>query len=68
MINEFIRITKSICESFNKNQVKYCITGGIAVSLRAEIRTTKDIDFIILLKKNEEIALFEQFIEETDRL
>lgn len=53
MIYEFNRITKSICESFNEHQVKYCITGGIAVSLMAEIRTTKDIDFVILLKEGE---------------
>jgi hypothetical protein len=41
MIYEFNRITKSICESFNEHQVKYCITGGIAVSLMTEIRKEK---------------------------
>jgi hypothetical protein len=40
----------------------YCIIGGIAVSLMGEIRTTKDIDFIILLEENQKESIILKLI------
>ena len=57
MVYELSQITKSICLAFNEAGIIYCITGGIAVSLMAEIRTTKDIDFIILLKESQKHSI-----------
>jgi len=40
----------------------YCIIGGIAVSLMGEIRTTKDIDFIIFLEENQKESIILKLI------
>jgi len=57
VVYELNQITKSICLAFNEAHLIYCITGGIAVSLMGEIRTTKDIDFIILLEENQKESI-----------
>jgi predicted nucleotidyltransferase len=47
MSSKLLHSVKAIKEFFDAGSVRYCLVGGLAVSVRVGERTTKDIDFAI---------------------
>lgn len=48
---------ESIRDIFSQLGIKYCLVGGMAVSIRASERTTKDIDFAISVSLDSEAEI-----------
>lgn len=42
-----LRTLGRICEDLRELKVPFCLVGGLAVSARAEVRTTRDVDLAI---------------------
>ena len=56
---DFEKVFQIVVNDFNKEDVAYALIGGFAVGVWGIMRTTTDLDFIILLKNhcNFQIAL-----------
>lgn len=40
---------KALCSILNKTEIRYCLIGGLAVSILAKPRATEDIDLLMLI-------------------
>ena len=62
MINE-IDILKDVSKRLNSANIPYMVTGSMAMNYYAQPRMTRDIDFIIALKKHQVEDLVNLFKE-----
>lgn len=53
---------KNFISVLDNLKANYCLIGGLAVSVRSLERTTKDIDFVILVKNNIETENFVKLV------
>jgi len=51
--NKLIYTLTEIAGILNTLKIKYCLIGGLAVSMLSKPRATEDVDFLILLEKDQ---------------
>jgi len=47
MQNEFQTVLREIVEQLEAHEIRYCLVGGLAASLRGRMRNTEDVDLVI---------------------
>jgi hypothetical protein len=55
--NNLINTLTDVADILNNLQIKYCLVGGLAVSMLSKPRATEDVDFLILLEHGQQEEL-----------
>ena len=58
----FLSDIKRIAADLNASGVAWCLVGGLGASVYAEPRTTKDIDVVVAIRSEQEIADLKAFL------
>jgi len=58
----FLTEIRRIAEDLNASSISWCLVGGLAASVYAEPRTTKDIDVVVAIRSEQEIENLKTFL------
>ncbi len=64
--NILINMLANVADILNKLKVKYCVIGGLAVSMLTRPRATEDVDFLIFTDNSERDNLLKELSKKID--
>ena len=64
--NTLISVLVKVADTLNNLKIKYCLIGGLAVSMLTKPRATEDVDFLILLDSSKRESLIKELNNRLD--